>query len=99
MLSKAITLLNKINITTYFKNITIELHVFYVLNTHVKFCVNRILFTILFIGWVQVTPGVTLSNVILPNNLLLNSYFKKSTIGLHILYVFNMHANFHAKRI
>ena len=50
-------------------------------------------------SWVQVTPGVTLSNITLLNNLLLNSYFKKPTIGLHILYVFNMHAYFHTKRI
>ena len=40
------TLVNKINITIYFKNPTIELYVIYVLNTHVKFCVNQILFTI-----------------------------------------------------
>ena len=39
-------LLNKINITTYFENITVKLHVLYTLNTHVKFCVNQILFTI-----------------------------------------------------
>ena len=32
----------------------------------------------------------TLSNVAPPNNLLLNSYFKKTTVRLHILYVFNM---------
>ena len=38
--------LNKIKITTYFKNLTIELHVFQVLNTHAKFRDNRILFTI-----------------------------------------------------
>ena len=38
--------LNKINITTYFENLTVELHFLYALNTHVKFCVNRILFTI-----------------------------------------------------
>ena len=31
---------------TYFKNLTIGLHITYTLNTHVKFCVNRILFTI-----------------------------------------------------
>ena len=43
---KAITLLNKINIITYFKNLTGNFHVFYALNTHVKFCVNWILFTI-----------------------------------------------------
>ena len=36
----------KINITTYFENLTVELHVFYSFNTHIKFYVNRILFTI-----------------------------------------------------
>ena len=35
-----------INIITYFENLTVELHVLYALNTHVKFCVNQILFTI-----------------------------------------------------
>ena len=44
--SKTKTSLNKIKITTYFENRTIELLVLYALNTHVKFCVNRILFTI-----------------------------------------------------
>ena len=43
---KATTLPNKINITSYFENLTIELHVLYALNTHFKFCVNWILFTI-----------------------------------------------------
>ena len=39
--------LKKINKTTYFENVTVRLYVFYVLiNTHVKFCVNQILFTI-----------------------------------------------------
>ena len=38
--------LNKINITTYFENLTVELYVLYVFNIHVKFCVNQILFTI-----------------------------------------------------
>ena len=32
--------------TTYFKNLIIELHVLYVLRTHVKIHVNWILFTI-----------------------------------------------------
>ena len=32
--------------TIYFKNVTIKLHVFYVLKTHVKFHTNWILFTI-----------------------------------------------------
>ena len=39
-------ILKKINITIYFKNLTIELHILYALNTHVKFCVNQILFII-----------------------------------------------------
>ena len=33
----------------------------------------------------------SLSNVTPPNNLLLNLYFKNSTIGLYVLYVFNIH--------
>ena len=41
---KATTLLNKIKITTYFGNLTVELHVLYALNTLVKFGVNWILF-------------------------------------------------------
>ena len=36
----------KINITTQFENLTVELYAFYAFNTHVKFCVNQILFTI-----------------------------------------------------
>ena len=35
----------KISIITYFENLTIELHILYNLNIHVKFCINRILFT------------------------------------------------------
>ena len=39
-------LTQKINITTYFKNITIKLHIHYAFNTLIKFYVNQILFTI-----------------------------------------------------
>ena len=46
--------------------------------------------------WVQITPNVTLNNVILPNNMLLNSYFKSLTTELYVLYVLNIHTNFHA---
>ena len=42
---KVTTLLNKINIITYFENLTVELHFLYTLNTHIKFCINWILFT------------------------------------------------------
>ena len=47
-------------------------------------------------GWVQVTLDITLKNVTLTDNLLLNSYFENPTIGSHFLYVLNMHANSHA---
>ena len=50
LLPKATTLLNKINITTYFENLTIKFYVLYALNTHVKFCINQILFTVSFIS-------------------------------------------------
>ena len=36
-----------------------------------------------------------LSNATPSNNLLLNSYFENHTIGLHVLYVFNIHVYFH----
>ena len=35
-------------------------------------------------GWIQITSSVTLSNVTPPNNLSLNSYFKKPIVGLWI---------------
>ena len=40
---QVVALLNKINITTYFENLTVKLHILYAFNIHVKFCVNRIL--------------------------------------------------------
>ena len=39
----------KINIVIYFENLTIELHILYVLNIHIKFYINQMLFTIRFI--------------------------------------------------
>ena len=47
----------------------------------------------IYFCWVQITPEVTLSNVTPFNNLLLNSYFENFIVGLHVLYVFDMHAN------
>ena len=44
--TNATILLNKINIITYFENLIVKLHVFYILNAHIKFCVNWILFAI-----------------------------------------------------
>ena len=43
---KPTILLNIINITTYFENLIIGLHVLYALNIHVKFYDNQILFSI-----------------------------------------------------
>ena len=50
-------------------------------------------------GWVQVTIGVILSSVTPLNNLLLNLYFGNLAVGLNVLYVFNMHANFYTNRM
>ena len=44
---------------------------------------------------VQVKSSVALSNVTPFNNLLLNLYFENLTVELHVLYVFNIHTNFH----
>ena len=52
-----------------------------------------------YVGWVKVTPGVTLNNVTPSNNLLFNSYFENPTVELYVLYVLNMHVNFHANWI
>ena len=41
----------------------------------------------IYMGWIQVTTDVTISNIALPNNLLMNLYFEHSTVGLHVLYV------------
>ena len=43
---KTTTSTKKINMTIYFENITFKLHVLYILNTHVKFRTNQMLFTI-----------------------------------------------------
>jgi len=39
-----------INTVIYFENLTIGLHVFYTLNTDVKFCINQMLFIIRFLN-------------------------------------------------
>ena len=43
---KATTNTKQINMTTYFENLIVGLHVLYVLNMHVKFHSNGTLFTI-----------------------------------------------------
>ena len=57
------------------------------------------LYKYICMSWVQVTLSVTLNNVTPLNNLLLNSHFENLTAKLHVLYVFNMHANFYANQM
>ena len=46
-------------------------------------------------SWVSVTPGVTLSDIIPLNNLLLDANFDKSTVLLHYIHILSMLAKFH----
>ena len=48
---------------------------------------------------IKVTFNIILSNVTLPNNLLMNLYFENFIVGLHILYVLNMHAKFYTNQM
>ena len=50
-------------------------------------------------GCVQVTPDITIRNVIPLNNLLLNLYFENLIIGLLGLYVLNIHAKFYENQM
>ena len=43
--SLATASVEKINIISHFKNLAVKLYVFYILNSHLKFHVNQILFT------------------------------------------------------
>ena len=52
------------------------------------------LYIYIYIGWVQVTLGVTLSNVIQLNIFKLDTNFDKLTIELDYLYIFFMFAKF-----
>ena len=45
---KSTTLLNKINTTTYFENLIIELHFFYTLNTNQILCQYDIIYYIIY---------------------------------------------------
>ena len=56
---------------------------------------NDYLYIYIYMGWVQVTSNIPLSNVTIPNNLLMNLYFENFTIELHVLYILNMHTKFH----
>ena len=40
----------------------------------------------IYMGWVQLTPSVTLNNVTPPNNLLYNSYFENLIVELHDMF-------------
>ena len=49
--SKNMTLFIKFNIAIYFKILIIRLRILYTFNTHIKFCINWMLFTIWFITY------------------------------------------------
>ena len=48
---------------------------------------------------IKVTFDIILSNVTLPNNLLMNLYFENFIVKLHILYVLCMNAKFHTNQM
>jgi len=48
--SLATTPTKTINMAIYFENITVGLYILYIFNTHIKFCANKMLFTIQFIN-------------------------------------------------
>ena len=49
-------------------------------------------------NWVQVKPGVTLSNITPFNNLLLDANFDKSTVGLNYIHILSMLTKFHGDK-
>ena len=50
-------------------------------------------------GCVQVTSSVTINNITLLNNLLLNLYFENLTVGLLGLYILNIYAKFYENQM
>ena len=48
---------------------------------------------------IKVTFDIILSNVTLPNNLLMNLYFENFIVRLHILYVLSMNTKFHTNQM
>ena len=48
---------------------------------------------------IKVTFDIILSNVTLPNNLLMNLYFENFIVKLHILYVLCMNAKFRTNQM
>ena len=49
--------------------------------------------------WMIIKVNYKLMRVTTPNSFFLNSYFENLTVGLHDLYVLNMHANFHSNQM
>ena len=52
----------------------------------------------IYMSWVQVTSGVTLSGITPLNNLLLNANFDKYTIRLHYIHILSMLAKFYGDK-
>ena len=49
--------------------------------------------------WMLIKVNYKLMRVTTPNSFFLNSYFENLTVGLHDLYVLNVHANFHSNQV
>ena len=68
-------------------------------NLSLSLSLSLSIYIYIYMDWVQVTPGVILSNVTPLNNLLQNSYFENLTVELYVLYILNIYANFHVNWI
>ena len=56
---------------------------------------DLLIYIYIYMSWVQVKPGVTLSDITPLNNLLLDANFDKSTVGLNYIHILSMLAKFH----
>ena len=59
---------------------------------------DLLIYIYIYMSWVQVKPGVTLSNIIPFNNLLLDANFDKSTVGLNYIHILSMFAKFYGDK-
>ena len=68
---------------------------FWPLNLLIYTHTHTYIYIYIYMSWVQVKPGVTLSDITPLNNLLLDVNFDKSTFGLHYIHILSMLAEFH----
>ena len=72
---------------SYFLNLTIELHVLYVLNTHIKFYVNWMLFTIrsinLFLGIILYYKNLKFKHLV--DNIVIDLRFSRNFTSMEVI--------------